>query len=170
MAVQGAAHVGATRIIVVEPVAMKRERVQDLGATDTVATADEAIELAKSYTNGQGADVAIVTVGVVAGEHIAQAFAAVRKLGTVVVTALGHYADIGIPVSIFELTTYEKTIKGSLFGSSNPLADIPKLLDLYRTGSLKLDELITTEYCLDDINRGFQDMHAGKNVRGVIVF
>lgn len=169
-AVQGAVHAGAARVIVVDPVAFKRDTALSLGATHAVATVEEAIEIAKSFTNGHGADVAIVTVGVITGDHIAQAFAGIRKQGTVVVTALGNAAAVGIPVPILELILYEKKIKGSLFGSSSPRADIPKLLDLYQAGYLKLDELITTEYALDDINQGYDDMRAGTNIRGVIRF
>lgn len=169
-AVQGARHAGAARVIAVDPVAFKRETALSIGATHAVATAGEATELARSFTNGQGADVAIVTVGVISGADIAAAFGAIRKQGTVVVTALGKATEVGIPVPLLEFILYEKTIKGSLFGSSNPRADIPKLLDLYRAGLLKLDELITTEYALDDIARGYEDMHAGKNIRGIIRF
>lgn len=167
-AVQGASHAGAARVIVVDPVEFKRDSALSLGATHAVATAEEGIELAQSFTNGQGADVAIVTVGVITGEHVAQAFTGIRKQGTVIVTALGNAAEVGLPISILELTLYEKKIKGSLFGSSNPSADIPIMLDLYRAGYLKLDEVITTEYSLDEINQGYEDMHAGKNIRGVI--
>ncbi|MBW0100959.1 NDMA-dependent alcohol dehydrogenase [Pseudonocardia sp. KRD291] len=169
-AVQGAQHAGAARIIVVDPVAFKRDTALSLGATHAVATVEEGTQIAQSFTNGQGADVAIVTVGVITGEHIAQAFAGIRKQGTVVVTALGNVTDVGIPVPILELILFEKKIKGSLFGSSNPRADIPKLLDLYMSGYLKLDELVTTEYALDDINQGYEDMHSGRNIRGVIRF
>ncbi len=80
-AVQGAAHAGAARVIVVEPVAFKRDQSLTFGATHAVATAEEGIELAQSFTNGQGADVAIVTVGVITGEHVAQAFSGIRKQG-----------------------------------------------------------------------------------------
>jgi NDMA-dependent alcohol dehydrogenase len=170
MAVQGAVHAGAVRVIAVDPVAFKRDTAGSLGATHAVSNIDEATELAKSFTNGQGADVAIITVGVVTGEHIAQAFASVRKQGTVVVTALGNATAVGIPIPILELILFEKKIKGSLFGSSSPRADIPKLLDLYQAGYLKLDELITTEYSLDEITKGYEDMHAGTNIRGVIRF
>jgi S-(hydroxymethyl)glutathione dehydrogenase/alcohol dehydrogenase len=169
-AVQGAVHAGAARTIVVEPVAFKRNVALSLGATHAVETIEEGTALAQRFTDGQGADVAIVTVGVITGEHIAQAFAGIRKQGTVVVTALGNATTVGIPVPILELILFEKKIKGSLFGSSNPRADIPKLLDLYQAGILKLDELITTEYALDDINQGYEDMHAGRNIRGVIRF
>jgi NDMA-dependent alcohol dehydrogenase len=169
-AVQGAAHAGASNVIAVDPVPIKREAAQTLGATHAVDNMNEATELAKSFTNGQGADVAIVTVGIMKGEIVAEAFASIRKQGTVVVTGLGDLTAVGIPVPLGELTLFEKKIKGSLFGSSNPTADIPKLLDLYRTGHLKLDELVTTRYGLDDVARGYEDMHAGKNIRGVIVY
>jgi S-(hydroxymethyl)glutathione dehydrogenase/alcohol dehydrogenase len=169
-AVQGAAHAGATNLIAVDPVAFKRESAQSLGATHAVETMAEATAIAQSFTNGQGADVAIVTVGVTTGEHVAQAFASIRKQGTVVVTGLGDLTAVGLPIPLGELTLFEKKIKGSLYGSSNPQADIPRLLALYRAGQLKLDELITTRYALDDIARGYADMHAGKNIRGVVIF
>jgi NDMA-dependent alcohol dehydrogenase len=169
-AVQGAAHAGASNVIAVDPVVFKRETAQTLGATHAVGSMDEATELAKSLTNGQGADVAIIAVGVINGEHVAQGFSSVRKQGTVVVTALGDLTKVGLPISLGELTLFEKKIKGSLFGSSNPSADVPKLLDLYRAGHLKLDELVTTEYSLDEVARGYEDMHAGKNIRGVVIF
>ena len=63
---------------------------------------------------------------------------------------------------------FEKQVRGSLFGSSNPRSDIPKLLSLYQSGQLKLDELITKEYALEDINDGYDDMLAGVNLRGLI--
>ena len=68
------------------------------------------------------------------------------------------------------MTTYQKRLQGSLFGASNPTADIPWLLEMYREGMLKLDELITGRYPLDEINQGYEDMHAGKNIRGVLDF
>jgi S-(hydroxymethyl)glutathione dehydrogenase/alcohol dehydrogenase len=169
-AVQGASHAGAGHIIAVDPVAFKRETALRLGATHAVADIAEAKDLAKSMTNGQGADSAIVTVGVMKGEYIAQAFSAIRKAGTVVATAVGPSGTIGIPVSLSELTLYQKRIQGALFGASSPSFDIPRQVQMYRDGQLKLDELVTTTYCLDDIAQGYEDMHAGKNIRGVVVF
>jgi S-(hydroxymethyl)glutathione dehydrogenase/alcohol dehydrogenase len=169
-AVQGAAHAGASHVVAVDPVAFKREKAAELGATETFASIEEADEFAKSVTNGQGADKSIVTIGVTKGEHVAQAFAATRKAGTVVVTGLGNIAEVGIPISIGELTLFAKEIKGALFGDSNPHTDIQKMLRLYQEGNLKLDELITKRYTLDEINQGYEDMHAGKNIRGVIIY
>ena len=169
-AVQGAAHAGASRIIAVDPVEFKRKSALEFGASHAVADMDEATELARSFTNGQGADSAIVTVGQTTGEHIAQAFSAIRKAGTCVVTGLGAMTDVGIPISPMELTLYQKRLQGSLYGSCAPTSDIPWLIDLYLAGKLKLDELVTTTYSLDEINQGFDDMKAGKNLRGVIRF
>jgi NDMA-dependent alcohol dehydrogenase len=167
-AVQGAAHAGASHVIAVDPVAFKRTSALALGATHAFATIEEAADLARSLTNGQGADSAVITVGVTDGDHVASGFGAVRKAGTVVVTGAGP--GLGIPVSILELVFYQKRIQGSLYGSGSPTYDIPRLAQLYREGNLKLDELITTRYSLDQVARGFEDMHAGTNIRGVIVF
>jgi alcohol dehydrogenase (nicotinoprotein) len=68
------------------------------------------------------------------------------------------------------LTLFEKTIKGTLVGSANPQYDIVKLLRLYDAGQLKLDELVTTRYTLEEVNEGYQDLGDGKNIRGVIVY
>jgi S-(hydroxymethyl)glutathione dehydrogenase/alcohol dehydrogenase len=169
-AVQGASHAGAQTIIAVDPVPFKREKAQELGATHSCETMEEATELPKSFTNGQGADSSIVTVGVATGAHVGQAFAAIRKGGTCVVTGVGDLTEVGIPVPLAELTLYQKRIQGSLFGGCSPTVDIPLQLELYRTGTLKLDELITATYTLDEVAQGYEDMHAGRNIRGVIIF
>jgi S-(hydroxymethyl)glutathione dehydrogenase/alcohol dehydrogenase len=169
-AVQGAAHAGATRVIAVDPVKLKREKALQLGASDAFESMDEAAELARSLTNGQGADSAIITLGVLRGSHIAQAFDSVRKAGTVVVTAVAPMAEMGIPVSPFILAMFEKRIQGCLYGMMSPSKDVPRLLEMYEQGQLKLDELVTRTYTLDEINAGYDDMHAGTNIRGVIQF
>jgi NDMA-dependent alcohol dehydrogenase len=168
-AVQGAAFAGARYVIAVDPVELKRETALKLGATHAVATAEEAAELALRLSNGVGADQALVTVGVVSEEVVSAAFAAIRKRGTVVLTGLAGPAKKTIQLTGFELTLFEKRLQGSLFGSSNPFDDIPRILDLYRAGKVKLDELITTRYTLDEVNQGYEDMMAGRNIRGVII-
>ena len=110
-----------------------------------------------------------MTGGATTGEHIAEAFSAIRKAGTCVVTGLGKMTDVGIPISPMELVLYQKRLQGSLFGASTPTADIPWTIDLYTSGKLKLDELTTTTYKLEDIAQGFADMHEGRNLRGVVV-
>lgn len=168
-AVQGARHGGASHVIAVDPVGLKRDVASKVGATATFSEIREAIDFARSITNGQGADSAIVCTGVLQPDDVRHAFDAIRKAGIVVVTALGH-ADTDVSVNARELTLYQKRIQGSVFGESNPTCDIPQMLDMYRNGDLLLDELVTSTYRLEDINRGYEDMHAGTNVRGVINF
>ncbi|HEY2645159.1 MAG TPA: NDMA-dependent alcohol dehydrogenase [Galbitalea sp.] len=169
-AVQGARHVGAAHVLAVDPIAFKRDTALQFGATEVFAGVGDAADRARSLTNGQGADSAIVTVGVLAGDHIAQAFSAIRKGGIVVVTSAAPAMATGIPVSLLELTMYQKRIQGAIFGTGSPGREIPRLLELYRTGALKLDELVTQTYSIEQINDAFADMHSGRNVRGVITF
>jgi S-(hydroxymethyl)glutathione dehydrogenase/alcohol dehydrogenase len=98
---------------------------------------------------------------------VSEGFSMIRKGGRLVITAVSS-PDLLIEIPSFELTLYQKAIVGSLFGSGNPHYDIPKLIDLYLRGSLKLDQLITTRYSLDDVNKGYDDMLAGKNIRGLL--
>jgi len=168
-AVQGAAHAGASHVIAVDPVALKREMAQQVGATHSFASIDEATEFARSVTNGQGADSAIVCIGVLEQQHVNQAFAAIRKAGTVVVTGIGH-PDTDLSVNARELTLFQKRIQGSLFGASSPSRDIPWMLDMYRRGQLQLDAIVTKHYQLEQINQAYADMHAGLNMRGVIIY
>jgi S-(hydroxymethyl)glutathione dehydrogenase/alcohol dehydrogenase len=167
-AVQGARHAGASRIIAVDPVELKRNAALELGATDAFADRDEAAELARSLTNGQGADSAIVCIGVPTGDDVGAAFAAVRKAGTLVLTAAAPETTVGIPVGLLELSMFQKRIQGSLYGMCSPAKDVPRLLELWQQGHLRLEELVTRSYALDEINRGYEDMHAGVNVRGVL--
>ncbi|WP_020422174.1 NDMA-dependent alcohol dehydrogenase [Amycolatopsis sp. ATCC 39116] len=169
-ALQGAAHAGAKTIIAVDPVQLKRDKAKVFGATHAFATIEEAADLARSLTNGQGADATIVTIGVVQGDHVGQALASIRKAGTVVLTGLGNITEAGAPIALGDLTLMQKRLQGSLFGESNPRRDIPNLLRMYQAGQLKLEELITREYTLDEVAQAYEDMHAGRNIRGLVVF
>jgi Zn-dependent alcohol dehydrogenase len=117
-----------------------------------------------------GADSAIVTVDVVKSPVVEEAFFTTRKNGTVVITGIGNIADNTIQLNGDILTLWQKTVKGSLFGGSNPMHDIKNILSLYKAGQYKLDELITRTYTLDQINQGYEDLEAGENLRGVIVY
>jgi S-(hydroxymethyl)glutathione dehydrogenase/alcohol dehydrogenase len=86
-----------------------------------------------------------------------------------VVTGMGSIQEDDVKLNLFELSMWNKEIKGSIFGSLNPRADIPRLLNLYREGQLKLDELITKRYKLEEINEGYRAMRDGENIRGVII-
>ena len=86
------------------------------------------------------------------------------------VTAVAPMQATDVSLSLFELTLQQKELVGSIFGSANPRRDIPRLLRLYMEGKLKLDELVTRTYKLEDVNQGYQDMRDGKNLRGMIVY
>jgi NDMA-dependent alcohol dehydrogenase len=168
-AIQGAAAVGARAIVGVDPVARKREVAASAGATHTVADAAAAHDLLRDLTGGLGADQAIVTVAPETEDIVTNAFQAIRKGGTVVVSGLSTPGKKTIQLPAFDLTTAEKRIVGSVFGSGNPFDIIPQMLDLYRAGKLKLDEFVTARYDLVDISRGYRDMQDGQNIRGIIV-
>jgi S-(hydroxymethyl)glutathione dehydrogenase/alcohol dehydrogenase len=116
------------------------------------------------------ADKVIMTPGVLHGDLMENALNLTGKGGTCVATAIAPITQTSASVNLFQLAMWQKEIKGTIFGSLNPRADIPKLLNLYRDGQLKLDELITRRYSLDQINEGYRDMRDGKNIRGVITF
>ena len=116
------------------------------------------------------ADVCVLSVDVATGSHVGQALFLVGKRGRVVLTAISRPTETTVEMPMFDVTFYEKQVRGSLFGSSNPRDEILRLLELYQTGQLKLDELITREYCLEGINQGYDDLLAGRNVRGILRF
>lgn len=169
-AVQGAKFAGASQIVAVDPVASKREKSFEFGATHAVADADEALALVEKITNGRLADRAIFTVGVGDGKLIQGMNALVRKGGVMVCTSAAPALQTEISLDLLSLTMSGKRLQGALFGSCAPRNDIPMLLDLYMRGDLKLDELITTTYELEDINQAISDLREGKNIRGLIVF
>jgi alcohol dehydrogenase (nicotinoprotein) len=168
-AVQGARYAGAKNVIAVDPLENKREKAMELGATHAFGTAEEAQQAIIDLTRGQGADSAILTVDLMTAEVIGAGFNAIGKGGVVIVTGLGKLLEPTIQLPGTILTLFRKTLKGSLFGDCNPTYDIPKILGLYQAGDLKLDEIITRTYTLDQVNEGYDDLVAGKNVRGVIV-
>ena len=168
-AVQGARYAGAKNVVAIDPLENKREKAMELGATHAFATAEEAQEAITEMTRGQGADSAILTVDLMTAEVVEAGFNAIGKGGIVVVTGLNKLELPTVTLSGSVLTLFRKTVKGSLFGDCNPTTDIPKILGLYQAGDLKLDEIITRTYTLDEVNEGYDDLLAGKNVRGVIV-
>jgi S-(hydroxymethyl)glutathione dehydrogenase/alcohol dehydrogenase len=165
-AVQGARFAGAKNVVVVDPVPFKREMAEVFGATHTFATAEEAQDFVRETTWGELADRAIITVGILHDEVIANAIKVVGKTGQVTITAVGNGSINENPGM---LIGYQRRIQGSIYGGCSPLVDVPMLIGLYQAGDLKLDELITRRYKLDEINEGYQDMLDGKNIRGVII-
>ncbi len=169
-AVQGAHMVGAKHIVAVDPVEFKQKAALDFGATHTAGSMKEALPLVTELTRGQMADAVILVPSVMYGDLMAGALTLTGKGGTCVVTGVAPQSQTESSVNLFELAMFQKEIKGVVFGAANPRFDIPNLLALYKNGQLKLDELITRTYRLDQINQGYQDMLDGVNLRGVIAF
>jgi len=169
-AVQGARIAGAARIIAIDPAPFNREQAGKFGATHMYASAEEALEPIKEMTRGAMANATLVTVDLTTAKVIADAVSLVGKGGKVALTALAPWDATEVEFPIFELIAYEKRIIGCLFGHSNPRADIPKMLSLYRDGKLMLDELVTRTYTLDQINEGYEAMRTHKNIRGVVMY
>ncbi|AIY46475.1 NDMA-dependent alcohol dehydrogenase [Mycolicibacterium fortuitum] len=169
-AVQGAEFAGARFVVAIDPVDFKRKKALEFGATHTFASVAEATAELPDLTWGKMAEVSIITVGETKGEHIQQALSLTGKGGQVIVTGMGDFTQSTVDLNLFELTLLQKRVQGAVFGGVGPRTQIPRLLDLYRSGNLKLDELVTTRYRLQDINQGYRDMFDGKNLRGLIVY
>lgn len=169
-ALQGAAYAGARHVIAVDPIESKRERATTFGATHSAASMEEAQALVGELTWGANADKVLITTGDVNGHMIAPAMSLLAKGGRCVVVSVANINANEATLNLFDLTLQRKELVGCIFGNANPRRDIPRLLRLYMEGKLKLDELITTEYTLDDVNQGYQDMRDGKNIRGVIKY
>ncbi len=169
-AVQGARAAGASRIIAVDPVESKRSASASFGATHTSPSAGEAIELVRGLTQGLMADRVVITAGVVHTDLIPVAMMLTRKGGTCVLTGVVPLAEFSVPMMLTDMIYSNKQLKGALYGEMNPRVDIPRLLSIYQSGGLKLDEMVTRRYRLDQINEAIDDLRSGRNIRGVIDF
>ncbi len=169
-AVQGAHAAGAKNVIAVDPSEFKRESSMNFGATHTAVSMEEATALVGELTMGVMADSTILTPGELTGEMILPAQFLTRKGGTVVATAVANEASMDVSLNLFAFAMMNQELKGCLFGSTSPRKEIPNLLSMYQAGQLKLDEMITNTYTLDQVNEGYADMMANKNIRGVITF
>ena len=165
-AVQGARYAGGKHVIAVDPVEFKREQAMEFGATHAFAGPEQAHEAVVELTRGQLADKVICTVGEMNNDVVQAAVNMTGKAGTIVITGVGYY-DMVLPGGI--LIGYHRRMQGALFGGANPLYDIPMILGLWQAGDVKLTELVTRRYTLDQVNEGYQDMMDGKNLRGVII-
>lgn len=169
-AVQGARHKGAKDIVTIDPVQFKRDQAKIFGATHSAANFEEARDIIDKLTNGQGADVVIITVDIAYGHLLNPAQEMTRRGGTLVVTAAAPVTQRDVPFDLFTFAMSGKRLQGTLYGTTVARRDIPLIADMYRRGEFKLDELITKTYNLEDINTAFADMREGKNIRGVIMY
>ena len=169
-ALQGARAAGAKYVIGVDPVEFKRDSAPEFGATHTIAWAHEAVELVRELTAGVMADRVVLTAGVVHADLIPVAMMLTRKGGTCVLTGMTPLNEMSVPLILVDMANSCKQLKGTLYGGMNPRASMPMLLSMYQAGALKLDELVTRRYRLDQINEAIDDMRAGRNIRGLIEF
>ncbi|WP_445168894.1 Zn-dependent alcohol dehydrogenase [Mycolicibacterium sp. Dal123E01] len=169
-AIQGARISGATTIVAVDPLEKKRQSATTFGATHTAVWAADAVDLVRQLTRGVMADCVIVAPSDITGDDVRAALALTRKGGTCVLTGMAPAGPLPVHLDIQDLVLMNKTLCGTVFGSCNPRSEIPLLASMYTAGQLRLDEMITRRYHLDDINTAFDDLMRGELVRGVIDF
>jgi S-(hydroxymethyl)glutathione dehydrogenase / alcohol dehydrogenase len=166
--VQGAVLAGAHPIIAIDLNDRKLGFAKQFGATHTVnAGSTDPVNAVLELTGMRGADYAFEVIG--RPEVVTQAFMAVRRGGKAVVVGVPpSTAMVSVPGMLLPLA--EKSLVGSLYGSANMARDVPRLIDLYRAGKLKLDELITRRYKIAQVSEAFSAMEKGEVARGVIMF
>lgn len=168
--IQGARIAGAAKIIAVDINPEKLQLAPQFGATETILADKSDVglmkvsEIVKQKCNSRGADYAFECTAIPALG--AAPLAMVRNAGTAVQVS-GIEEEITIDMRLFE---WDKIYINPLYGKCRPQIDFPKLMALYKKGDLLLDEMITREYALDDLQKGFDDMLQGKNAKGVVVF
>jgi S-(hydroxymethyl)glutathione dehydrogenase/alcohol dehydrogenase len=166
--IQGARLAGAAKIIAVDLADNKLEMARTFGATDTVNGSDgSAVAKIMELTGGIGADYTFEAVGIPA--LMQQTEQACRRGGTATIVGVGKLTDT-VGFNALLLSLGGKTIKGSFYGDVNPAVDFPTYLDLYRTGKLNLDDMVTSTYSIDEAPQAIEDMQKGINARGVIVY
>jgi NDMA-dependent alcohol dehydrogenase len=168
-AIQGARMAGARFVVAVDPTEWKREKAHDFGATHDAPSMREALAVVREVTWGRGAERVICTPGVMKGDYVKEALDLLGKGGVCVITAMGANNDRSAALSVQHLATWSKELRGCLYGATNPRDDIHRIVGLYEDGQMKLDELITRRYSLDEVNQGYEDLRNGLNIRGVLV-
>jgi S-(hydroxymethyl)glutathione dehydrogenase/alcohol dehydrogenase len=167
-ALQGAVAAGAKNVFVIEPVEWKRDAALKFGATHAYPDIETAFGGVAEATQGLMAKKVIVTVGELDGTNVDNYVNLTSKGGTCVLTAIGSMLDTNVTLNLAMLTLMQKNLQGTIFGGGNPHYDIPQLLSMYKAGKLNLDDMITRQYKLEQINDGYTDMLEGRNIRGVI--
>ena len=165
--VQGAAISGAQPVIALDLWQERLDLAMELGATHAInASTEDGTRMIRELTGGKGVDFAFEAIG--NSDTFSQAYRSIHWGGTCVC--------VGVPPADAKLTfdsrliMQERTIKGSLYGSSNPKVDFVNLVALYSAGKLKLDQMITGRFPLERINGAFEDLRNGIGARSVIVF
>ena len=165
--IQGAKIAGASKIIAVDMFDSKLEMAKEFGATHTVNAGEgDPVSAVTQLADGRGADVSFEVIGL--GETIEQAINMARPGGEVVIVGVPRMEVMVTLNAAFTWLYLAKTIKGCWYGSTDVNRDVPKLLELWKEGKLKLSELISKEIEIENINEAFDDMQAGTVARSVI--
>jgi Zn-dependent alcohol dehydrogenase len=163
---QGAAIAGCAPIIAIDRRPAPLEIARRFGATDTLESPPKTADAVRSLTSGRGADFVFDTVGT--PQTLADALAAARRGGTVVVTGLSRVDAVGA-VQMFPFVMQEKRLIGSAYGSGRPPDDIRRLVDWFQEGRLKLRELVSRTYPLEQVNDALAALADSAGARGVIL-
>jgi NDMA-dependent alcohol dehydrogenase len=165
--VQSARLAGAGQIIAVDPVPLKLEYARRLGATDCVLSGEnDPVEAVKDLTGGAGVDFGFEAVGL--PEVVEQAYDATRKGGTCVVVGIAP-AEKRARININALVYAEKTLKGTIYGSTRPRIELLRLIELHRSGRIELDALLTRTYPLTQINEAYEALQRGEVARSLVL-
>jgi S-(hydroxymethyl)glutathione dehydrogenase/alcohol dehydrogenase len=163
--VQGAAIAGCEVIVAIDLRPAPLEIAKQFGATNTIRGGGKTADAVRELTAGRGADFVFDTVGTPG--TVTEALSCARKGGTVVLTGLARGdAMAGFPM--FPFVMQEKRLIGSVYGSGQPVRDIPRLVSWYQDGRLKLKELVSRTYALEGVNDALAALAASDGARGVI--
>jgi len=166
--IQGAVLSGAARVIGVDRSAARLDLAPRFGATDVIdASASDPVEEIRAMTEGRGADVTFEAIG--RTDVMTQALEAARRGGRVVLVGLGAEKE-HLRLGAGSFTRSDKLLMGAYYGGCDPARDMPRLLDLYRAGRLKLDEMVGRRRPIEEINEAFADLETGGILRTLIVF
>ncbi|MBU3674681.1 MAG: zinc-binding dehydrogenase [Solirubrobacteraceae bacterium] len=164
-AVMGARLAGAGEVIAVDPVAFKREKALELGASEAIDPGDD---LAGQLREAAGEPPASVIETVGSATVLRAAYEATARGGTTVTVGLPA-PDAMLSIPAVSLVTEERTLRGSYHGSGAPREILPRLFDEWRAGNLPADQLITDRLTLDELNEGFDRLASGEQLRQVAV-
>ncbi|HET9729871.1 MAG TPA: Zn-dependent alcohol dehydrogenase, partial [Acidimicrobiia bacterium] len=166
--IQGARLSGAAPIIAVDTVPSKLDLARQCGATEVVDAAQtDPVAAVRELTGGRGADFTFEVVGLSA--TIQQAYAMTRRAGTCTIVGAGGFDDM-VSFAAMQLMYDVKTVRGCVYGGTDPARDFPEMVRLQRAGKLDLEALITRRIELDDVGDAFDAMRAGNVARSVIVY
>ncbi|MCH9046015.1 MAG: Zn-dependent alcohol dehydrogenase [SAR324 cluster bacterium] len=172
-AVQGAALSGAGKIIAVDVHEAKLSMAKQFGATHTIVNRHnwkEVVEEIHEITWGVGTDYSFEFVGSdQTDETVKICYEGLRKGGTLFMVGVGRVSKKTLPIGPTNFSLWRKKLQGVLFGDAQFRVDIPRYIDLYQQGQIKLDEMVTQEFRLEEINTCFQNLLDGSKMARQVI-